>query len=90
VIASPTLTTTGSWIRRHSGQRSLALALAIWHSGYCEASVYEAPGCFPLSERVRCDTAEEAMERADRLLKTAYPHDCDAKGCAAWTPFDRA
>ena len=65
------------------------MALAIWHSGHCEASIYETTGPARISERVACSTTEEAMERADRLLKTTYPHDCDIHDCAPWTPFVR-
>jgi hypothetical protein len=76
-----------SWQRRHCGS---VLALAIWLNGRCEASVYEASGPLRVRERVACATTDDAKARADRLLRNAYPHDCDAEGCAPWAPFARA
>src|SRR5581483_2054103 len=75
--------------RRGRHGRTGAIALAIWHSGRCEASAYERPGMSRISERLTCATTGEAKTRADRLMSVAYPHDCEADGCAPWIPFVR-
>jgi hypothetical protein len=73
-----------SWRRRHYYGGGITLALAIWLNGRCEASVYESPGRCAVSERVTCDTTDEAKVLADELLKTAYPHDCAFSRCDPW------
>ena len=73
-----------SWLRRHSGDR--VVALAIWVNGKCDASVYDGTPS-KVGVRVPCDTEEQAKTRAEQLLLEAYPHDCVVEKCPDWDRF---
>ena len=73
-----------NWTREHLHGR--VVALAIWRTAMCMASVSDGPHG-RVTHEVPCDSEASAKASADSMLLEAYPHDCETEGCPDWSRF---